>query len=37
MNWAGLLVAVGVVAVAFSAPPYTLILLPALYWVWRKS
>ena len=37
MNWAGLLVAAGIVAVAVATMPYGLVLLAGLWWVWRKS
>lgn len=37
MNWAGAAVALGVAAVVVSTMPYGLALLPALYWIWRKS
>jgi len=37
VNWAGLLVTAGVVAVAVAWMPYSLPLLLGLVWVWRRS
>lgn len=37
MNWAGILVTLGVLAVAVATMPYGLVLLVALAWVWQRS
>lgn len=37
MNWGGLSVTVGLVALAAMTAPYGLVILAGLYWVWRKS
>ena len=37
MNWAGILVTAGIVAVALAWAPYSLPLLVGLVWVWQRS
>ncbi len=37
MNWAGAAVTAGVVLVALQTMPYGIMILAALYWLWRKS
>lgn len=37
MNWSGLFILAGVIAVVAVGFPYTLPALGALYWLWRKS
>lgn len=37
MNWAGMLVTIGLLAVAVTTMPYGLVLLGGLWWVWSKS
>ena len=37
MNWAGVMVAAGVVAASMAWMPYSLPLLAGLVWVWWRS
>lgn len=36
MNWAGISVFLGIVVMAFMTPPYSLVLLLGLVWLFRK-
>lgn len=36
MNWAGIAVAFGLLAVAIAAWPWGLLALPAAWWVWKR-
>ena len=37
MNWAGISTTAGIVALAFVWPPYSLVLLLGVAWVWWRS
>jgi hypothetical protein len=37
VNWPAIVVTAGLLMVAFSTLPWGLLVLGALYWVWRRS
>jgi len=37
MNWSGLVIAIGLLGLAFSTMPYGLIILAGMAWVWSRG
>jgi len=37
MNWPAIMVTAGLLMVAAGTPPYGVVVLGALWWVWRRS